>query len=209
MTCALAHGQLVVDPVQRRPRRSERQLPVGRLDVGAHAPERDRDALHRAGRERLVADELEAPAAPGPRGSPRGAARACPRSRSRSGHPPPAGPEGRLRARARVSTSGSSTATPSAPHGRDRRLRVRRAPEARDSRLALADRAEQDGPVRDRLVPGDGDVPDQRGCRLDAHWLCVRPEIRVRGVSGRAQIPDGVRFAAAGSATHLSRLSCP
>jgi hypothetical protein len=53
------------------------------------------------------------------------------------------------------------------PRGGDRRLGVRRAPEAGDPGLAFADRAEQDGPVRDRLVPGHLEVPDQPRYRLD------------------------------------------
>ena len=53
--------------------------------------------------------------------------------------------------------------------GRDRRLRVRRATEARDARLPLADGADEDGAVRDGLVAGDGDVSDESGDGLDAH----------------------------------------
>ena len=49
-------------------------------------------------------------------------------------------------------------------HRRDRRLGVGRAAEARDPRLAVADRAEQHRAVRDRLVARHGDVPDERGC---------------------------------------------
>ena len=73
------------------------------------------------------------------------------------------------------------------PHGRDRRLRVGRAAEARDARLALADRAEQDGAVRDRLVPGHGDMPDQRGCRLDAHPELTTSDVGRRTRTSRVQ----------------------
>ena len=53
--------------------------------------------------------------------------------------------------------------------GRNRRLRVRRATEARDARLPLADGADEDGTVRDGLVAGHGDVSGESGDRLDAH----------------------------------------
>ena len=54
-------------------------------------------------------------------------------------------------------------------HRVDRRLRVAGAAEAVHARLALAERADQDGAVRDRLVPGHGDVPDERSSGLDPH----------------------------------------
>src|SRR2546423_1493361 len=47
----------------------------------------------------------------------------------------------------------------------DRRLRVGRPAEAANERLALAERTDEHGPVRDGLVPRDGDVPDERTCR--------------------------------------------
>ena len=48
----------------------------------------------------------------------------------------------------------------------DRRLGVGRAAEARDARLAVAERADQHGAVRDRLVARDGEVAESSG-RLD------------------------------------------
>src|SRR5581483_10833102 len=51
--------------------------------------------------------------------------------------------------------------------GGDRRLGVRRAAEAANERLALGDRAEQDGPVRGRLVARDGDVAPGGAGRCD------------------------------------------
>ena len=50
-----------------------------------------------------------------------------------------------------------------------RRLRVPRSAEPVDACLAFAERSDQDGAVRDRLVPGDDDVADERRSRLDAH----------------------------------------
>ena len=51
----------------------------------------------------------------------------------------------------------------------DRRLGVGGAAEARDARLAVAERAEQHRAVRDRLVAGHRDVADEAGDRLDPH----------------------------------------
>jgi hypothetical protein len=51
-------------------------------------------------------------------------------------------------------------------HGR---LRVAGAAEAVDAGLPLAERTDQDGTVRNRLVPGHDDVPDQRSSRFYAH----------------------------------------
>ena len=45
-------------------------------------------------------------------------------------------------------------------HRVDRRLRVAGAAEATHVRVALGDRAEQHGTMRDRLVAGHGDVAD-------------------------------------------------
>ena len=52
---------------------------------------------------------------------------------------------------------------------RHRRLRIAGAPEAADERLPVADPADHQGSMRDRLVPGHGDVPDERRGRLDLH----------------------------------------
>ena len=56
-----------------------------------------------------------------------------------------------------------------AADGGDRRLGVGRAPESLHVRLVLAERTDQHGAVRDRLVTGDGDVSDQGSRRLDLH----------------------------------------
>ncbi len=52
---------------------------------------------------------------------------------------------------------------------RDRRLRVRRAPEALDHALAVGDRPQQDGALRDPLHAGHGDGALDRRRRLDLH----------------------------------------
>jgi len=49
------------------------------------------------------------------------------------------------------------------------RERVLRGPEARDLALPVGDGAEEEGAVRDRLVPGNGEVASQRHRRLDPH----------------------------------------
>ena len=59
------------------------------------------------------------------------------------------------------SSATSSTSDAERAHRVDRRLRVAGAAEAVHVRLALAERAEQHGAVRDRLVAGHGDVPDE------------------------------------------------
>ena len=54
-------------------------------------------------------------------------------------------------------------------HRVHRRLRVAGAAEAVHARLALAERADQHGAVRDRLVPGHDDVPDERPRQARPH----------------------------------------
>ena len=56
-------------------------------------------------------------------------------------------------------------------HGSERRLRVSAAAEASDRRDAVGDGAEQQRPVRDRLVAGDGEVTVEAGRRLDSHSI--------------------------------------
>ncbi len=140
-------------------------MAVGRLHLGPHPAQRRRDALHRPRRQRLVAGERELAVLPGE----------------------DAGTEAHERARvAAVDRAGPQAAQADAPddevvvgdvldlgaeraHRVDRRLRVARAAEAVHARLPLAERADQDGAVRDRLVPGHDDVPDERSSGLYAH----------------------------------------
>src|SRR5262245_39969726 len=63
----------------------------------------------------------------------------------------------------------------------DWRLSVTGATEPADEGLALADRAEQDGAVRDGLVPRYGDVPGDLRRGLDSHLAdCASHEGRER-----------------------------
>ena len=80
--------------------------------------------------------------------------------------------------------------TPSARDGGERRLGVAGAAPAADARLALAERAEQQRAVRDRLVARDGDVAvDVRG-GLDLH-APPRSDPTRRRVAGRAARRSG------------------
>ena len=145
----------------------QRRVAVRRLDPRSHTPERLGDALHRARRERLVADELEAPAVP----------REDAREQPHEGSCVPA-----VDRRVRHTETAEADAVDGErvdvllddlgaerAHRRDRRLRVRRAPEPGDLGGAVADRADHDRPVRDRLVSRDGHVPFQGRHGLDAH----------------------------------------
>jgi hypothetical protein len=138
---------------------------VRRLDLSAHLTQRLRDALHRTRAQRLVAGEFERSAL-----------------RDEDTEQEPHQGAG-VRA---VDGSGFEAAQADAvddelvlsdlvdaraerAHRRDGRHRVGGAPEADDARLAFADRAEEDGAVRDRLVAGNLHVPDERCGRLDLH----------------------------------------
>ena len=116
-------------------------MTVERLDAGAHTPERLGDALHRASRQRRVADELEPAVLP----------------RDETGQEP----HQRSRVPAVDGRSGLDEATEAdpvhrqgvdvvlvhldseGPNRRDRRLGVGRAAEPGDPRLALAQRADE------------------------------------------------------------------
>ncbi len=142
-------------------------MAFGRRDRSPHPPQRLGYALHRPRRERLVADELE-PALlsgdePGEESHERARVAAVDR-RVRRTQP------------AETDAVDAKSVDVVLDHldsertdGRDRRLRVRRATEARDARLPLADGADEDGAVRDGLVAGHGDVSDESGDGLDAH----------------------------------------
>ena len=105
----------------------------------------------------------------GRRGSRRAAAASCRSCRSRSAPSGSRSPRRPAPSTRSESTSSSCTVDAERAHSRDRRLGVARAAEAADRRLPFADRAEEDGAVRDRLVSGNGDVAAQRRGRLDLH----------------------------------------
>ena len=142
-------------------------MAVGRLDPRAHPAERLGDALHRARRERLVADELEAPALAGedPREQPHQRARVpAVDRRVRLAQAAQADAVDGERVDVLLDDLGAERA-----HRRDGRLGVRGATEAGDLGRAVADRADHDRAMRDRLVPRDGHVPFQGRHGLDAH----------------------------------------
>jgi hypothetical protein len=58
---------------------------------------------------------------------------------------------------------------PECPDRRDRRFRVRRPAEAADGRVPLADRAQEQRSVGDRLVARHRDVTHNRRSGLDLH----------------------------------------
>ena len=87
----------------------------------------------------------------------------------------------------RTSSPSSTTSTPSARTAAIVASVSDEAAETRDRRLPLADRPDQHRAVRDRLVPGHGEVPDQRGYWLDAHGQDLTSERR--GLAGPGTIP--------------------
>ena len=127
-----------------RPRSSSGRWPSV---VSTRAPIRPSGSAirrHRPPRERLVARELEALSVLPGEDPGDAAGRACRRSRSRSaarGARARARPFPRTRS---VSAPCSYDVDPERAHRGDRRLGVRGAAEARDARLAVADRPEQD-----------------------------------------------------------------
>ena len=159
-------GQRVVDRVERAPGDRHRQVAVRRLEARAHAAERLGDPTHRPPRERLVARQLEALTVlsgedAGDQADERPGVRAVDRPPRRA-QPTEALPEHAERVGAVL-----VDVDPERAHRRDRRLGVRGAAEARDVRLAVADRADQHRAVRDRLVAGNRDVADEPRDRLD------------------------------------------
>ena len=155
----------VADGVEIAALDGERRPAVVRLDARAHLRQRLDDPTHRPRAKRLVAGQLEAAALAGEQAGEeteqRARVRAVDRLRRRleAAEPDAADAE---RVDVVLGDLGSERAD-----GANRRLGVPRAPEAAHRRLALADPAEQDGAVRDRLVAGDGDVAGDRAGRLD------------------------------------------
>ena len=91
---------------------------------------------------------------------------AFPQSIGAAGGRSPRGPTPQRRS---VSTSSSTTSTPSARTAAIVASVSAERPNPEMRSLALAQGGDQDGPVRDRLVPRHGNVSDEGGTGLDAH----------------------------------------
>ena len=159
--------QLVRDPPQRSRIDPERQMPVLRLDAGAHASERLRHPPHRSRAERLVADELELPAAlagedAGQQAHERAGVAAVDRG---AGRDEPTQP---LAVHVQRLVVVLDHRDAERAHCIDRRLGVGRAAEPGDPGLALGDRTDQHGAMGDRLVARDGEMPGDPVHRLDS-----------------------------------------
>jgi hypothetical protein len=156
----------VLDAAQRLSRDAERKVPVGRLDRRPHRAQRLGDSLHRPSREGRVARQRELVSRlpgkdPGNQAHERARVRAVERRARRDEAADPLAEDAQGLGAVLVDLD------PERPHRGDRRLGVRRASEAGDPGLAVADRAEEHGPVRDRLVPGHLEVPDEPRDALD------------------------------------------
>ena len=156
--------QLVVDRLERRAGDAERQVPVGGLDLRSHQPQRLGDALHRTRRERFVAGEREAAFLE--REQAHDETRECARvatvdrrglqaAQADTAHDEPV---------VVVVDVGSERT-----HRRERGHRVAGTPEPADDGVSIRDRAEQQGPVRDRLVARDREMALEPDRRLNPH----------------------------------------
>src|SRR4051794_9780602 len=143
-------------------------MPVLRLDAPTHAGERLGHALHRTSAERGIARQLEllpVLAREDSREEPDEGARVRAIDR-------PPGRDEPVQALAEDVQRVLVVLVDRDPERTDcgdRRLGVGRAAESGDARLAVAQRAEQDRAVRDRLVSGNCDVTDEASDRLDPH----------------------------------------
>jgi hypothetical protein len=141
-------------------------VPVRRLDPRAHGAQGLRDPLHRPPRERLVADELEAPVLPGEDSRQEAHERSRVAAVERAGG---LSQPAQARAADPHALAVDLDFRSERPHGGRGRERVLRGPEPVDLALAVGDRAEHERAVRDGLVAGDGDVAPHRHRRVDAH----------------------------------------
>ena len=160
------HRQLPADSPELAARDSKRRVAVGRLDGRAHLTQRIGDPVERAPRERLVSDELEAPALAGQET----------RQEAHEGAGVPAVDRPRRLAEAPETDSGDVNTVAVELHlgserpGRvDRRERVLRDSEPVERALPVRDRAEEHSPVGDGLVARHGDVAGERDGGLDPH----------------------------------------
>ena len=159
--------QLVADRLERPALDDERRAAVCGLDVSPHLGERRCDPVDGAASERVVAGQLEAAALTREQSceQTQGRARVAAVHR-RVGLAQSAQPGAFDANRVDVLFVDGG---PERPDGGDCRLGVGGAAEAPHERLALGNRADQDGPVRDRLVARHRNVPDERGGGLDPH----------------------------------------
>jgi hypothetical protein len=146
--------QFVADGRQRSPALDDQgRVAILRCNVCAHLGERIGDPPKRPARQRLVADQLEAPLLPDeqPRQEPHQRPRVPAVDRAlRSPEPAKAHP---------ADANGLSVdfhIGTERPYPRRRRERVRRRTEAGEATLAVCDRPEEESTVRDRLVAGHG-----------------------------------------------------
>src|SRR2546423_338797 len=144
-----------------------RRAVVRGLDAGSHFSERHGNAVDRAPKQGSVAGQLEstglAREKPGQEPHRRSGIRAVDR-RARLAETAQADPFDSNRVD--VVLVHGDPECPQCGHGR---LGVARSPEVPDERLPLADPADHQRPVRDRLVAGDGDVANQCRGGLDLH----------------------------------------
>ncbi len=170
-------GQLVFDWPERSTLDRDRRATVCRLDRGSHQAQRLCDPLHRPGAERVVAGQLEPSfltcEQPGQQAHERACVAAVDRLLGRL-QAAQAGAEDAERAVVDFVDAHAERAD-----GRERRLGVPRTAEARDARLPVRHRPEQQRSVRERLVAGDADVPPHGRRRLDLHaHVPVEKELR-------------------------------
>ena len=138
-------GKLVVDRAKRRALDDERRVAVRRLDRAAHPAERLGDAFHRPSGERRVADELEPALLAGEDAGEQAHERArVPAVDRRGRRAQPVRPDTCNTQRVDVLLH---DVDPERADRGDRRLRVGRASEPRDPRLAVTDGGDQDGPM--------------------------------------------------------------
>ena len=183
--------QGVVDRAQRSTHDPHWQVTLGGLDKRSHATERLGYPPHRPGRERVVARELERPSLAREDAGQQADERPCVAAvdrpiRSREpAKPPPEDPQRVVAVLVDVDAE--------CPDRGDRRLGVGGAPEARNARLAVAERPDENGAVRDGLVARYGDVPDHARDRLHDDGRLLRRQAGVPPGQARSGHPQLTR----------------
>ena len=150
----------------------QRCVPVVRRDVSAHPPQRLGDALHRPCAQRVVAGQDEASLLPrqhaGKEADQGAGVRAVDGVVRRAQSPKADTVDEELVVAELLHLDAERTHR---VHGRHR---VVRPAEALNVGRPLGDAAEHDGPVRDRLVAGHGDVTDDCDGGVDLHLSLSR-----------------------------------